>query len=76
MPSKQSLTIKFHQSLYVEDAIQQAIDTFEGFATFALHNDGDHFVVDVTEINRDVEGDVVAEFSNFALANSITRGTE
>jgi hypothetical protein len=26
--------------------------------------------VDVTDITRDVDGDVVAEFCNFALANS------
>jgi len=33
----------------------------------------EHHVVDVSAIARDVDGDVVAEFCNFALANSARR---
>lgn len=65
-----AVTVRFHQALYTHDAIAEAAATFEGFASFAVRTDGDHHVVDVTDINRDVDGDVVAEFCNFALANS------
>lgn len=65
-----TVTVRFHQALYTEEAIAEAAATFEGFATFAVRTDGDHHVVDISEVTRDVDGDVVAEFCNFALANS------
>lgn len=65
-----TVTVRFHQALYTEEAIAEAAATFDGFATFAVRTAGDHHVVDVSDINRDVDGDVVAEFCNFALANS------
>ena len=72
-----TVTVRFHQMLYTEQAIAEAAATFEGFASFAVRTDGEHHVVDVSAINRDVDGDVVAEFCNFALANSARtqRGT-
>jgi len=68
-----SATVKLHRALYVEEAIADAAATFADFAAFAVQSDGEHFVVDVTDINRDVDGDVVAEFCNFALANTAIR---
>ena len=65
-----TVTVRFHQALYTHDAIQEAAATFEGFASFAVRTDGEHHVVEVSAIARDVDGDVVAEFCNFALANS------
>ena len=65
-----AVTVRFHQTLYTAEAIAEAAATFDGFASFAVRADGDHHVVDVTDINRNVDGDVVAEFCNFALANS------
>ena len=44
--------------------------TFAGLASFAVRAEGEHWVVDVRDIARNVDGDVVAEFCNFALANS------
>ncbi len=64
------VTIRFHRSLYTEEAIAEAAATFADLATFAVRTDGDHHVVDISAIARDVDGDVVAEFCNFALANS------
>jgi hypothetical protein len=68
-----SNTVKLHRGLYAEEAIAEAATTFADFASFAIRTDGDHYVVDVTEIARDVDGDVVAEFCNFALANTASR---
>ena len=66
-------TVRLHRALYLEEGITEAAETFAGLASFAVRTDGEHWVVDVTEIARDVDGDVVAEFCNFALANSARR---
>jgi hypothetical protein len=66
-------TVRLHRGLYTEEAIAEAAETFAGFASFAVRTDGEHHVVDVSGIARDVNGDVVAEFCNFALANSARR---
>jgi hypothetical protein len=66
-------TIKLHRGLYAYEAITGAATTFGDFASFRVRADGDHFVVEISDIDRDVEGDVVAEFCNFALANTAIR---
>ncbi len=65
-----SATLRLHRDLYAEAAIRDAVDTFAGFADFAVAREGDHFVVELTEIDADADGDVAAELANFALANS------
>ena len=66
-------SVRLHRALYVEEAIGEAAATFAGLASFAVRREGEHWVVDLTDIARDVDGDVVAEFCNFALANSARR---
>lgn len=68
-----SASVKLHRALYAHDAIADAASTFGDFASFAIRADGDHYVVDLSDIDREVEGDVVAEFCNFALANTAVR---
>jgi len=65
-----TVTVRFHRSLYTEEAIREAAETFACLASFAVRTDGEHHVVEISAIARDVDGDVVAEFCNFALANS------
>jgi hypothetical protein len=67
-------TVKLHRALYAHDAIRRAAETFGDFASFSIRADGEHFAVEVSDIEPDVEGDVVAEFCNFALANTALRG--
>ena len=66
-------TVQLHRALYLGEAVLAAARTFEDFASFAVRAAGEHFVVEVTDIDREVEGDVVAEFCNFALANTAVR---
>ncbi len=75
--SARSASIKLHREIYAEEAIADAAATFEGYAHFAVKPEGDHFVVEMSDIESEVEGDVVAEFCNFVLANSavIRRGS-
>lgn len=70
MSDANAATVRLHQTLYTEAAIAEAAETFAGLATFAVRTDGEHYVVDLGDVARDVDGDVVAEFCNFALANS------
>lgn len=63
-------TVKLHRDLYAREAITQAAATFADFASFAVEQQGDHYVVTLSDIDHDVEGDVAAEFCNFSLANS------
>lgn len=66
-------TVRLHRALYAEDAIRRAAETFTDFATFAVRADGDHHLVEIRDIDTTVDGDVVAEFCNFALANTAIR---
>lgn len=66
-------TVKLHKGLYAAEAIRDATDTFSDFAVFTVHAESEYFVVGLTEIDREVEGDVAAEFCNFALANTALR---
>ena len=66
-------TVRLHRALYLEEAITEAAATFAELASFDVRADGDHYVVDLSAIARDVDGDVVAEFCNFALANTARR---
>jgi hypothetical protein len=68
-----STNVKLHRSLYAHEAITEAATTFGDFASFVIRADGNHFIVEISDIDRDVEGDVVAEFCNFALANTAIR---
>ena len=68
-----SATVKLHRALYAHEAIMAAATTFGDFASFAIGADTDHFVVELSDIGGDVEGDVAAEFCNFALANTAIR---
>ncbi len=63
-------TVRFHKELYDEQAIADATATFADYARFGVRGEGDHFVVDISDLDSEIEGDIVAEFCNFALANS------
>ena len=68
-----AVTVRLHRALYAEEAITEAAATFADFASFNVRDDGEHHVVEISAIARNVDGDVVAEFCNFALANSARR---
>lgn len=70
MTTAGAATVRLHRDLYSEQAIAEAAATFADFATFSVGADGEHFVIAVADIDGEVEGDVVAEFCNFALANT------
>ncbi len=66
-------SVKLHRTLYMQQAVKDAATTFADFASFTVKRDGDYYAVEIKDIDADVEGDVVAEFCNFALANTAGR---
>ena len=66
-------SVRLHRTLYMQQAVKDAATTFADFAAFAIKRDGDYYAVDIKDIDPDVDGDVVAEFCNFALANTAAR---
>lgn len=73
MSKAPDLVIKLHRTLYMQQAVKDAAATFADFASFAIKREGDYYTVHLTDIDADVDGDVAAEFSNFALANTAAR---
>jgi hypothetical protein len=72
-PAARSATVRLHRGLYAEEAIAEAAETFADFARFGVRPEGEHWVVAVDDIDGEVDGDVVAEFCNFALAHTAVR---
>ncbi len=68
-----SQTVLLHRALYMQQAIKQAAETFADFASFAISRQGAHYAVAIADIDPEADGDVVAEFCNFALYNTMQR---
>jgi len=66
-------TLSLHRSMYMAQAIRDAIRVFDDFATFAMNKSDDHYVVTISDVDPDVDGDLAGEFCNFALAHTIER---
>ena len=71
--SQPAAVVRLHKGMYMQQAIREAIDGFAEFARFELDRDGEHYVVTIRDPDPEVEGDLVAEFCNFALYYTIER---
>ena len=71
--STAATTVQLNRALYMQQAVRDAAETFADFARFAITRKGEYYEVAVSEIDADVDGDVVAEFCNHALANTMAR---
>lgn len=67
MSAPESQTLRFHRALYLQQAIKQAANDFADFAAFAIARDGEYYAVTLTDVDASADGDVAAEFANFAL---------
>ncbi|MFO0598967.1 MAG: HxsD-like protein [Myxococcaceae bacterium] len=63
--------LSFDKSLYAGKAVDEAVKTFDRFATFALSETGDAWVVEVTAKNPAQEVRLTRELSNFALGLTV-----
>lgn len=66
-------TIHLHKKLYMQQAVRDAVRTFDEFATLELATAGDYYEVKVSDIDPDVDGDLAGELCNFALVHTIER---
>lgn len=71
MPPRTRTTLRFHTDLYPPPAIAAAVGMFADFAEIQTSRDGAYTVLDVLP-TADVDGDLLGELCNFALANSVT----
>ena len=71
--STAATTVRLNRALYMQQAVRDAAETFADFARFAITRKGEYYEVAISEIDADVDGDVVAEFCNHALANTMAR---
>lgn len=65
--------VKLNRALYMQQAIREAATTFADFASFAITRDGEYYAVTISDIDAEADGDVAAEFCNFALFNTANR---
>lgn len=65
--------IRLHKAAYMAQAIRDAMKIFADFARFEVARDGDYYVVRASDIDPEIDGDLVGEFCNFALVHTIER---
>lgn len=68
-----SASLKLHKKLYMQQAVREAVRTFEDYATLKMTTEGAHYVVSISDIDPDVDGDLAGELCNFALVGTIER---
>jgi hypothetical protein len=66
-------TIRLHKSLYMQQAVRDAVKVFNDFATLKIKTDGNYYSVSIDEVDPDVDGDLAGELCNFALVHTIER---
>lgn len=67
------VTIQLHRTLYMQQAIKDAAQQFSELASFEVARDGEYYAVKVSDIDADVDGDLLGEFCNFALVYTANR---
>lgn len=68
------IELRFHRELYDATAVDEALKTFDGYATFERDDVPSHFVVRLTAGEDARERRIAAELSNFALGLTIRKG--
>jgi hypothetical protein len=68
--------LRFHRALYAGEAVDEAVKTFEGHASFERAEEPDYWVIRVQAEPADRERLIADELGNYALGISIrNRGT-
>ncbi|MCH9682787.1 MAG: HxsD-like protein [Deltaproteobacteria bacterium] len=59
--------LRFHRDLYSGDAVDRAVETFEGWADVARTESPTHWIVQISGRSPAAERRIAGELSNFAL---------
>ena len=63
--------LRFHRTIYAGTAVDEAVKRFGAFATFALREETEHWVVQLEAPTPDREARVAGELGNYALGTTI-----
>lgn len=66
------MTLRFHKNIYGSKALHKAISAYSEFADITMTKKGDYFLVDIEPHDKEQGLEVVFEFQNFALGESIS----
>ncbi|MCA9707037.1 MAG: HxsD-like protein [Myxococcales bacterium] len=66
--------LRFHRALYPGEAVDQAIKTFEPWATITRESSPTHWIVRLEARSAAAERRIAGELSNFALGLTVRRG--
>ena len=66
--------LRFDRTLYLGEAVDEAVKAFDRFASFELSDDENDWIVRVKPHSEKHESRIIGEFQNFALGKTIERG--
>jgi hypothetical protein len=68
--------VRFHRELYVGEAVDAAIRTFEPWAQLEREASATHWIVRITARSPAIERRVAGELSNYALGLTVREGAQ
>lgn len=66
--------LRFHRALYPGEAVDAAIQTFEGWADLSREQTDTHWVVRLTARSAAAERRIAGELASYALGLTVRRG--
>ena len=67
------IELRFHREIYAGEAVDAAVKTFAGVASFDLVEETKYWVVRLTDYEEQRAGEIAGEFANHALGLTIER---
>jgi hypothetical protein len=67
------VTLRFHRTLYMHQAVRDAAKVYGEYATLALGADGEYYTVTISDPDPEIDGDLAGELANHALVESFQR---
>ena len=64
-------SIRLHRKLYTHPSVEAAKTAYKDLAVISIETEGEYYVLTFEEIDPDVEEMILAEFANYALAETI-----
>jgi hypothetical protein len=68
------IELRFHRDIYRGASLDETVKVFGAYASFAMKEEAEHWVVEVTAPSSDRERRVAGEFGNYALGLTVKAG--
>ncbi|NVB36982.1 hypothetical protein G6O69_04015 [Pseudenhygromyxa sp. WMMC2535] len=69
-----SRALRFPRTVYVGEAVDEAVKTWSRFAEFELAETDDHWVVTISPKHAEAARQIIGEFANTVLGLTVDRG--